>query len=50
MRNKFSFLSNPASQEYMEAQTTAEATWIETKGVLYDPILSIRVEQLPYPD
>lgn len=47
MRTKFPYLSDPASPEYKKAQASAEATWIETKRDLYDPILSIRVEQLP---
>lgn len=45
MHEQFPFLSNPTSQEYIKAQASAEGSWIETKGDLYDPILSIRVEQ-----
>ena len=47
MRKKFPFLQDPTSQEYIQAQAAAEATWCQTKGDLYDPILSIRVEHLP---
>ncbi|KAF5322636.1 hypothetical protein D9619_000212 [Psilocybe cf. subviscida] len=46
-RHKLPFLRDPASPEYIQARENAEATWIETKKDLYDPIISIRVEQLP---
>ncbi|KAF5322379.1 hypothetical protein D9619_000204 [Psilocybe cf. subviscida] len=47
MRAILPFLRNATSPEYIQAQESAEANWIETKRDLYDPILSIRVEQLP---
>lgn len=46
MRLHFPFLDNPASPEYIQALENAETSWIKTKKDLYDPILSIRVEQL----
>lgn len=45
MREAFPFLSDTASPEYVSAQESAEADWIETKGGLYDPILSIRLSK-----
>lgn len=47
MCKKFPFLRDPASPEYIHAQANAETNWVRNKKDLYDPILSIRIQQLP---